>query len=82
MSKYVIIGKVDCSFCDNAKKLATARKVKFEYLQIPEDISQKEALDMSGRPVSSFPHIFYENNNEKTFVGGFREFTIFLNKNK
>lgn len=82
MKKYLIIGKDDCPFCDNAVSLADARKLNYEYLKLNEDITEEEAFRRTGRTIHSVPHIQFENEGVKEFVGGFTEFIKFVNKNK
>tara|TARA_B100002019_G_scaffold280800_1_gene284133 strand:- start:232 stop:483 length:252 start_codon:yes stop_codon:yes gene_type:complete len=73
--KVTIIGKDDCSFCKNAVLLSEARKIPYEYLNVPNDLSLDEAFKMAEEMFTTFPFIFItdENGNKKK-IGGFSEY--------
>lgn len=80
--KYIILGTKDCPQCKNAKSFAVARKLDFEYLIIPDDISEIEAVKKVGKTFSSVPQIIADHGEELETLGSFPEFMKFANKNK
>ena len=72
--KIVIIGKDECMFCKNAVLLCTARKLPFEYINVPDDISLTEAFKLAKTTFQTFPYIFVDNGDgTQDGIGGFSE---------
>ena len=79
--KLVIIGKDDCSFCKNAVNMSNARKLDFEYLNVPNDLSLEEAYKKSEKFFTTFPMIYIEENGKMIEqIGGFTELRKSINK--
>ncbi len=78
--KIVIIGKDNCTFCKSAVQLSQARKVNFEYKNVPNDLELAQAYQEAGEAFMTFPFIMLVDGEEKTKIGGFQEYRQKINQ--
>lgn len=74
---YMVYGKPNCTYCDQAKRLLTAKGLKFEYTSVED--GQNDSVSMEnflifidehfGVVPKSFPQIMFEGE----LIGGFTE---------
>lgn len=68
--KIKIYGKPQCTYCDQAKALATAKGHEVEYIDIAQaGIDGAKLGELCGTPVRTVPQIFVDEK----YVGGFTE---------
>jgi glutaredoxin 1 len=79
-----IYGKKNCPFCEKAKKLGTQLKdfredFEVSYTDYQEaGMSKEDLANKVGNPVETLPQIMIDDN----YVGGYKEFEIYVRKNK
>ena len=79
--KVTIIGKDGvCSKCEMALGLSKARKVDFDYIKVPSDISLEDAFELVGKNFSSFPQIIIHSDNNK-IINEPNEYRNYLTEN-
>jgi glutaredoxin len=71
--KATIWSKVDCTFCEQAKTLLTAKGIEFEEKKIGEGFTREDLLE-AVPTARSVPQIFVDD----TLVGGFNELLDYL----
>ena len=81
--KYTIIGLSEvCSQCKSAVSFATSRKVDFDYITVPKDLTLEEAREKTGTHFTAFPQVIAENNGRRVILGSFASFMQFVNAKK
>ena len=84
MEKYLVYGKPDCPFCDNAKAMLTVRDKEFQYLSLDVDYHKEDMIEMVvdtfGITPRTFPQIILTTDIGATYIGGFEQLRDFLNK--
>ena len=66
----LIIGKEDSTICETAKEFSEENKIKYEYKNVPEDISLEKAYSLAGGMFNEFPAIIV---NER-YIGTFKDY--------
>lgn len=67
MSNWVIVGRDNCKWCDEAKKLMAERGIAYTYLDIKQFDGLLAFLTASG--LNTVPQVFYSGVN----IGGFED---------
>lgn len=67
MSKWVIIGREKCKWCDEAKKLMSSHGIHYTYLDIKQFDGLLAFLTLSG--LNTVPQVFYNGVN----IGGYSD---------
>ena len=84
MESYLVYGKDNCPFCDNAKNMLTMRDKDFKYLSLGEDYHQEDMIefvqDTFGVTPRTYPQIVLTTEIGVTYIGGFDQLLTFLNK--
>jgi glutaredoxin 3 len=71
--KAIVWSKYNCTFCDQAKALLTARGIQFEERKIGDGYSKEELLEAVPN-ARSVPQIFINENH----IGGYVELERYL----
>ena len=77
MVDYVVYGKENCKFCEQAKALLTNRGEEFTYLTLGRDYTREELLEAVPE-AKSVPQIFMMEETTTTYIGGFNELDKFF----
>ena len=75
MSKVIIFGTANCSYCDMAKKLCEKLKVTYSYYDIAADAKAMNYLMDELGMFKTVPQIFVDGKH----IGGFNELKELLN---
>jgi glutaredoxin len=62
---YVVYGKPNCAFCEQAKMLLTAKGQDFTYVDVSQDVEAMSRLQEIG--ARTVPQIFFDGE----LIGGF-----------
>ena len=64
---YIVYGKPNCTYCDQAKRLLKIKEEQFAYVDVSQDAEAMQKMrDMGARTV---PQIFFGDEH----IGGFTE---------
>jgi len=76
---FIIYGKNNCSYCEKAKVLLTAKKEKFEYLTLDEDYTREELLELVP-DAKTVPQILLDDKdeNETVYIGGYSQLEAYF----
>jgi glutaredoxin len=77
-----IFGSETCAQCKQLLSFSIARKLNYQYLVVPIDISLEDARKEVGSNFSSFPQILISYNDEIIHIDKFQSFMQFINKSK
>lgn len=69
--KYIVYGKPNCTFCDQAKQLLESKNIDFKYVEVGSEISKEQLFETLGFEVRSVPQIVKMANGFGEYVGGF-----------
>ena len=72
MVSYVIYGKDNCTFCEQAKNLLTQKSLDFVYLELGKDYTREELLEIAP-DARTVPQIWIQDGEYATRIGGFKE---------
>lgn len=69
---FIVYGKNNCSFCEKAKALLTAKNEQFEYLTLDKDYTREQLIELAP-DAKTVPQIWFETNGETLYIGGYTE---------
>lgn len=82
--EFLVYGKPNCPYCEQAKSLLTAKGVDYVYYSLDQDFTVPDLIDLviakTGVRPSTFPQIFVRDDEDAdtTHVGGFTDLRDFL----
>jgi glutaredoxin len=69
---FIVYGKNNCSYCEKAKSLLTAKNEQFEYLTLDKDYTKTDLLELVP-DVKTVPQIWLHVNDETLYIGGYTD---------
>lgn len=82
--EFLVYGKPNCPYCEQAKDLLIAKGVDFVYYSLDQDFTVPDLIEMviekTGVRPSTFPQIFVRDDEDAdtAHVGGFTELRVYL----
>ena len=82
--EYKIYGTVGCGYCIQAKALLTSKEKNWTYIDLmdvnPEE--QKLLQEIAGTTFRTVPQVFISDDEDLTYVGGYKELKELLGGSK
>lgn len=82
MEKYILYCKKNCPYSNKAISVMTDINVSSKIYNVIGNSEEKKLILNKLKPYigshDTFPIIFYKNNNNLTFIGGYNELITFL----
>lgn len=70
--RFIIYGKEDCQYCENAKNLLSEKGYEFTYSELGKDYTKEELLELAPS-AKTYPQIWVDSGMITEYVGGFTE---------